>query len=341
MGEHTGRMLANHYEERNPPSAPAAGAKGGGGREGGPECRRPPTELVFTPPHPTPGAGRCPGSCHAPAAGSGKPFPRLTGFSSVSELLIAVTSPRGCRAPGSPEAQDRQDRQGECDQMRSDAERDAQRIRSNAVAEAELIVERAKTDARKIRAEAQAAASMLHTGRAHGAAGPCSSQALAKADRCLAFMDKLVGLHFLSATQQVALGSEDSVEITLEDAEIMLRRSGFSEDDCRDVLELLINDESTQRSACPGEQAPSEQMEGENKDENPSEDSPSTPGKRPGAGDVPAGETSPNRIARLQAAIRKHPILNWLKKHDPKTDEPWAHTASSPDLALVRSGSGS
>ena len=31
VGEHTGRMLANHYEERNPPSAPAAGAKGGGG----------------------------------------------------------------------------------------------------------------------------------------------------------------------------------------------------------------------------------------------------------------------------------------------------------------------
>ena len=40
VGEHTGRMLANHYEERNPPSAPAAGAKGGGGREGGPDSSK-------------------------------------------------------------------------------------------------------------------------------------------------------------------------------------------------------------------------------------------------------------------------------------------------------------
>lgn len=353
-------------EAANPPSEPASNANIRG--------QSPQHGLTFALPHPTPGAGRYgarrqdDSPCEPQQAGSPGgaherpqlwlPSIRLANLNnSVSELLSVVASPRDSGAQSSLLRQQRHvavKDEDVCDQIRKDAESDAQRIREDAFAEAALIVARAdqirkdaESDAQRIRAQAKSAVSMLGAERGHDniKAMDCASEArdgslpapqrnsLAKAERCLAFMDKMVCLNFLSATQQVALGSEDSVEITRNDAEFMLRAAGFSEDDIFDIIDILVKDDELMPHPSGAAASPSTDGERPHQDENPSEDDPSTPSMRASDEDdkfealveatceskIPdmASEASPSRAARLHAAIRKHPILNWLKKHEP------------------------
>jgi hypothetical protein len=346
-------------EAANPPSEPASNAD------------QSPSESTFALPHPTPGAGRygvrrqddspcepqqanSPQQASSPGGAQERPQLWLPSIR-LSELLSAVASPRDSGARSSLLRQQRHPAvkaEDVCDQIRKDAESDAQRIREDALAEAALILARAdqirkeaESDAQRIRVQAKSAVSVLGVERRHdsmkaidraseardGSLPMPQRDSLAKAERCLAFMDKMVCLNFLSATQQVALGSEDSVEITRNDAEFMLRAAGFSEDDIFDIIDILVKDDELMPHPSGAAASPSTEGECPHQDENPSEDAPSTPSMR--ASDdkfealvdatceskIPdmASEASPSRAARLHAAIRKHPILNWLKKHEP------------------------
>ena len=193
---------------------------------------------------------------------------------------------------------------------------------------------------------------------------------LQKAERCLAFFDKMVCLNFLAATEHMAT-IDNLDELSLEDCARLLHGAGFAAEDIRETLQLLVNDKEEPtppqqpRSKMPPilDLWPSLQSIpcADNLSSNlhvlsavsagkvPAEDSPSTPGKcsRILSNDLTSSQhlgpdkheeqgsmaaaclgTSPS--IGLHPSIRKHPILNWLKKYDPTKDESLVNHDAAP-----------
>lgn len=239
-------------------------------------------------------------------------------------------------------------------QMLLDAEQDARRIRAHAEVKAKEILARAEADAQRIRARAlEEQEKRRCVNFANEAKSPSNGRRLSKdismarAEKCLAFFDKLACINFLNATQHLSLGSEPELDgLSLEDVLFLLQKSGFSDDDIADILQELSNDRKEHASpplqaegklclhTSPGspESRPLQDLSIQYPDTDSStvfsaspmtvnidlaEDVPSTPGKRAvsalGLSREGGGAALSNR---LQPCSRKHPILTWLKRVD-------------------------
>ena len=149
--------------------------------------------------------------------------------------------------------------------LRLEAEADAQRIRAEAQARASQILALAEADAQRIRDEAEADAQRIrdeakarvvqwrgadrHASAVQRSAArklwpnlPDSQRtALAQAERCMAFVDKMVCLNFLQITRdsgQEPEGPESDQQIALQDARTLLQKAGFALDDVDEILQL-------------------------------------------------------------------------------------------------------
>ena len=381
---HTG---CGEADDCNPPSQPASpfGKRGGGDGDAplGRDRPLPLAELPILQPHPTPGG----------TAATGRGVPQQTMQRSKSSPAKARLDKDRDRdkhaAPRDASVKPLRDAPADSPQfsrLRLEAEADAQRIRAEAQARASQILALAEADAQRIRdeAEAKAKAARHSVARAFWPhAAESQRAALAKAERCMAFMDKMVCLNFLSITRDVSACSPEpelDQQISLQDARALLQRAGFAAEDVDEILQLA-NEEDLARApaqrinfseAPPAETPPLRPLPPPpsrgyphappDVGAGPIEDLPSTPGKRashgartpwqkglemlqtmsplsvrkggPQAGD---GATASPRAASpradgglggLHPAIRKHPILNWLKKYDPTKDESLVKTSA-------------
>ncbi len=367
-------------DDSNPPSQPASpfGKRAGGDGNAPPGRDRtmPLAELPILQPHPTPGG--------AAAAARGAPQQTMQrSKSSPAKARIEEETDKDKHA--TPRAESvKALRTSPADslqfsRMRLEAEADAQRIRAEAQARASQILALAEADAQRIRdeADAKAKAARQSVARAFWPHAVGSQRAaLAKAERCMAFMDKMVCLNFLSMTRDVSSRNhepESDQQISHQDARELLQRAGFAAEDVDEILQLAKEEDlahaPAQRinfsaGAPPAETPPLRPLPPPPSRGYPHappvvpvpiEDLPSTPGKRAvhggrtpwqkglemlqtmsplsvrkGGPQADDGATASPRAARphadeelggLHPAIRKHPILNWLKKYDPTKDE--------------------
>jgi len=157
--------------------------------------------------------------------------------------------------------------------LRLEAEADAQHIRAEAQARASGILALAEAEAQRIRDEAEADAQRIRDeakARAvkwRGADRHCSAvqrsaarklwpnhpdsqrAALAQAERCMAFVDKMVCLNFLEITRdsnQEPEGPETDQQIALQDARTLLQKAGFAWEDVDEILQLTKELDSLQ-----------------------------------------------------------------------------------------------
>jgi pSer/pThr/pTyr-binding forkhead associated (FHA) protein len=194
---------------------------------------------------------------------------------------------------------------------------------------------------------------------------------MAKAERCLAFFDKMVCLNFLAATEHL---TETVVQYSTEEWKKILQQAGFSAEDITEILQLLIEDDEDikidqketkgvsaishlptlwpcgDRIQChaalgslayngfPAEGTPSMpatslvphlhpqiisdlSVFGQKTDLDSGRKKIS-PVKMLSTQNVEQGAETPSSPSiRLHPSIRKHPILNWLKKYDPTKDD--------------------
>ena len=173
------------------------------------------------------------------------------------------------------------DKQAEADAQRilAEAQARASQILALAEADAQRIRDEAEADAQRIRDEAKARAIQWRGADRHASVVQRSAArklwpnlpdsqraALAQAERCIAFVDKMVCLNFLDITRdsgQEPEGPESDQQIALQDARMLLQKAGFSWDDVDEILQLAkeldslqipeqrINISETQSSATP------------------------------------------------------------------------------------------
>ena len=204
----------------------------------------------------------------------------------------------------------------------------------------------------------------MQTTSAHSPRTPPQSS-MAKAERCLAFFDKMVCLNFLAATEHL---TETVVQYSTEEWKKILQQAGFSTEDITEILQLLIEDDEDikieqketkdvsttlhlTRALCVvqrGSGSPSSAACGEGipsmpatsllphvhpqiisdlsvfgqKTDLDSGRKKISPVKMLSTQNVEQGAETPSSPSiRLHPSIRKHPILNWLKKYDPTKDD--------------------